>query len=467
MNVVVTGAAGFIGSHLCEALCASGVQVLGIDCLTDYYDPQEKQRNLGGLAHLPGFSFAEVDLRTGDLRALLDGATVVFHQAGQPGVRMSWGAGFSDYCEHNVKATQRLLEAAKAVATPRFVYASSSSVYGNAASYPTKETDLPHPEQPLRRHQAGRRASLRALRRQLGPADGVAPLLHRVRTAPASRHGHPPAGRLRRHRTAVRTSSATVGRSGTSPSSPTWSAPTSRPASATSPPGTVVNIAGGSHVVMTELIELVEELAGVPVAWERYSTEAGDVQKTGGTTERAHRAPGLGAARLAPGRAGRAARVVPVTKSRRRRCRSYDGSAGLTARRRRRDRDPSRPSCRCSTRWRTALLDAPHAARVRSDGRGGTGLRPVPPAPEPPGPDRGEALGGLEGPDHLRRLVRRGRDPDLRPHAVVLEPLAPRPRTGGGNSRRLQLRLGRPGHSRPPQRDRGLDVSQRQHQAGP
>src|ERR1700722_16833783 len=148
MNVVVTGAAGFIGSHLCEALCASGVQVLGIDCLTDYYDPIEKQRNLGDMAHLPGFSFAEVDLRSGDLRSLLDGATVVFHQAGQPGVRMSWGAGFSDYCEHNVKATQRLLEAAKAVATPRLVYASSSSVYGNATSYPTKETDLPHPNSP-------------------------------------------------------------------------------------------------------------------------------------------------------------------------------------------------------------------------------------------------------------------------------------------------------------------------------
>jgi len=100
-------------------------------------------RNLADMAHLPGFSFASVDLRTGDLRALLDGATVVFHQAGQPGVRMSWGPGFSDYCEHNVKATQRLLEAAKAVATPRLVYASSSSVYGNATSYPTKETDLP------------------------------------------------------------------------------------------------------------------------------------------------------------------------------------------------------------------------------------------------------------------------------------------------------------------------------------
>jgi len=103
---------------------------------------------------------------------------------------MSWGPGFSDYCEHNVKATQRLLEAAKAVALPRLVYASSSSVYGNATTYPTKETDLPHPNSPYGGDQAGRRAPLRPLRRQLGPADRVPAVLHRVRTAPAPRHGH-------------------------------------------------------------------------------------------------------------------------------------------------------------------------------------------------------------------------------------------------------------------------------------
>jgi UDP-glucuronate 4-epimerase len=68
---------------------------------------------------------------------------VVFHQAGQPGVRKSWSTGFNDYCEHNVKATQRLLEAAKAAATPRFVYASSSSVYGNAPAYPTGDRSAP------------------------------------------------------------------------------------------------------------------------------------------------------------------------------------------------------------------------------------------------------------------------------------------------------------------------------------
>ena len=145
MNVVVTGAAGFVGSHLSETLCDQGHTVLGIDCLTDYYDPTEKRRNLSGLRERPGFTFVESDLRTADLSSLLDGASVVFHQAGQPGVRKSWSTGFNDYAEHNVKATQRLLEAAKAVGTPRFVYASSSSVYGNALTYPVVESDLPMP----------------------------------------------------------------------------------------------------------------------------------------------------------------------------------------------------------------------------------------------------------------------------------------------------------------------------------
>ena len=291
MNVVVTGAAGFIGSHLCEALCASGVQVLGIDCLTDYYDPQEKLRNLADMAHLPGFSFASVDLRSGDLRALLDGATVVFHQAGQPGVRMSWGAGFSDYCEHNVKATQRLLEAAKAVATPRLVYASSSSVYGNATSYPTKETDLPHPNSPygVTKLAAEHLCALYAANWALptvslryftvyGPRQRPDMAIRRL--ADCAVTGQPFAlfgdGRQVRDFTFVSDVVNANIEAGFRDVAP----------------GTVVNIAGGSHVAMTELIEIVEDVAGVPVAWERYSTEAGDVQKTGGTTERAHRVLG-------------------------------------------------------------------------------------------------------------------------------------------------------------------------------
>jgi UDP-glucuronate 4-epimerase len=288
MNVVVTGAAGFIGSHLCEALCASGIQVLGIDCVTDYYDPLEKQRNLLAMSRLPGFSFAEVDLRTGDLRSLLDGASVVFHQAGQPGVRMSWGAGFSDYCEHNVKATQRLLEAAKAVATPRFVYASSSSVYGNAAIYPTKETDLPRPNSP---YGVTKLAAEHLC--ALYTANWAVPTVSlRYFTVYGPRQ-RPDMAIRRLADCAVTGASFNLFGDGRQIRDFTFVSDVVNANIAAGfndvPPGSILNIAGGSHVAMTQLIELVEELAGVPVARERYATEAGDVQKTGGTTERANR----------------------------------------------------------------------------------------------------------------------------------------------------------------------------------
>ncbi len=111
MNALVTGGAGFIGSHLVEALTEGGHAVRVVDCLTDYYDVRSKEANLAGLA-----GRAEVlraDLRTDDLAPLLDEVDVVFHQAGQPGVRLSWAEGFPAYESNNVLATQRLLEAAR------------------------------------------------------------------------------------------------------------------------------------------------------------------------------------------------------------------------------------------------------------------------------------------------------------------------------------------------------------------
>ncbi|HEU5267311.1 MAG TPA: NAD-dependent epimerase/dehydratase family protein, partial [Jatrophihabitans sp.] len=144
----MTGAAGFIGGHLAEAALAAGHSVVGVDCLTDYYDPEQKRARVDQLATHPDFRFAAADLRTADLAPLLDGAEVVFHLAGQPGVRLSWSAGFVDYVGHNVLATQRLLEAARATRPQRIVYASSSSVYGNAPAYPTTEDDLPRPHSP-------------------------------------------------------------------------------------------------------------------------------------------------------------------------------------------------------------------------------------------------------------------------------------------------------------------------------
>jgi nucleoside-diphosphate-sugar epimerase len=149
MIALVTGAAGFVGSHLCEALLDHGDQVVAVDCFTDYYGRADKEEeNLAPLRARPGFTFVEADLSTAPIAPLLADVDRVFHIAGQPGVRTSWGPDFGDYLRHNVAATQRLLEACKGRALDKLVYSSSSSVYGDAESHPTPESLRPQPISP-------------------------------------------------------------------------------------------------------------------------------------------------------------------------------------------------------------------------------------------------------------------------------------------------------------------------------
>ncbi len=148
MRAVVTGAAGFIGSHLSERLLADGHEVTGIDCFTDYYSRTLKEQNLEGLRKNGNFAFHELDLVDGNLGPAFAGVRVVFHLAGQPGVRPSWGRDFDRYVQANLVATQRLLEHLKDSPIDRLVYASSSSVYGDARAFPTKESALPQPVSP-------------------------------------------------------------------------------------------------------------------------------------------------------------------------------------------------------------------------------------------------------------------------------------------------------------------------------
>jgi nucleoside-diphosphate-sugar epimerase len=138
MIVTVTGCAGFIGSRLAARLVAEGCDVRGVDAFTPYYSRAGKEANLADLLQRERFRFVQADLRTDPLEGLA-AADVVFHLAAQPGVRASWGPGFSDYVGHNILATQRLLEACLAAGTGRVVYASSSSVYGDAETLPTRE----------------------------------------------------------------------------------------------------------------------------------------------------------------------------------------------------------------------------------------------------------------------------------------------------------------------------------------
>lgn len=149
MLCLVTGAAGFIGSSLCDRLLAEGHQVRAIDSFVEYYPRAVKLRNISRARDHKAFEFLSEDLVTTDMARLLDGVEWVFHQAAQAGVRASWGKYFDTYVNNNIVATQRLLEAARSsTSLKKIVYASSSSVYGNAETFPTSERVLPQPVSP-------------------------------------------------------------------------------------------------------------------------------------------------------------------------------------------------------------------------------------------------------------------------------------------------------------------------------
>ena len=148
MKTIVTGAAGFIGSHLVEKLLARGDEVIGVDNFLDNYPRRFKENNLASLAGHEKFKFVGADLLSIDLRSLLSDAAVVYHLAGQPGVRASWGREFNRYTENNIMATQQLLEAAKDSKLAKFVYASTSSVYGDTDDLPMREEGRTRPISP-------------------------------------------------------------------------------------------------------------------------------------------------------------------------------------------------------------------------------------------------------------------------------------------------------------------------------
>jgi UDP-glucuronate 4-epimerase len=291
MHALVTGCAGFIGSHLTDALLAQRVIVRGVDAFTPYYDPACKRANLAGsLAH-DGFEFVEADLRTAELAPLLDGIDVVFHLAAQPGVRVSWSDGFPLYVEHNVLATQRLLEGVRERSLRRVVYASSSSVYGNAPRYPTTEDDVPHPHSPYGvtklagEHLCGLYAenygipavSLRYFT-VYGPRQRPDMGFFRFLDAAVGRRPLPLFGDGEQIRDFTYVADVV--------------AATMAAGEAELPAGSVFNVAGRSETTVNELIGLIGELVGYAVGVEYLPRQPGDVRQSGGATNRAHVALG-------------------------------------------------------------------------------------------------------------------------------------------------------------------------------
>ncbi|GAA2759417.1 NAD-dependent epimerase/dehydratase family protein [Actinopolymorpha rutila] len=288
MRYLVTGVAGFIGSQVAERLLPRATELIGVDCFTANYPRAVKEENLRHLRPKPNFSLLEADLGVADLPAILSGVDVVVHQAGLPGVRPSWGRGFSEYVAHNVVATQRLLEAARNVGVRRFVYASSSSVYGNAASYPTSEEAVPRPFSPY----GVTKLAGEHLCGTYGANYGLSTVALRYFTVYGPRQ-RPDMAFHRFVEAGCRGTEINVYGSGEQVRDFTHVDDVVRAnvlaTEADLPPGKVLNIAGGSRVDVNTVLTLLAGLVQTPLRVTRVDHQAGDVEETWATCDEARR----------------------------------------------------------------------------------------------------------------------------------------------------------------------------------
>lgn len=277
---IVTGVAGFIGSHLAETLLKQGLTVIGIDQFNDYYDPQLKQKNVFNLQQFDNFKLIKADIEELDWQELLQPIDIVYHQAAQAGVRASWGKGFSNYTTKNINATQIILEGAKQVKSlKRIVYASSSSIYGNAATMPTPETLCPQPVSPYGITKlAGER--LCWLYQQ---NFGVPTTALRYFTVYGPRH-RPDMAFHKFFKAAIEDDSISIYGDGQQTRDYTYvSDVVAANIAAGSVPeavGEPFNIGGGSRVTLMELLEIMEQVMGQPIRKNYVEKAKGDARHT-------------------------------------------------------------------------------------------------------------------------------------------------------------------------------------------
>jgi UDP-glucose 4-epimerase len=263
---------------LTSALLDQGAEVTGLDCFTDYYPRFIKEANVALNAGRHGFHFINGSLQDTDLAALLDDKTHVFHLAAQAGVRKSWGADFRVYTDNNVDATQRLLEACVGRPLHRFVYASSSSVYGDNVSIPMREDALPQPVSPygvtkLAAEQlcylyfVNHRVPTTSVRyfTVYGPRQRPDMAFHKflkaaLRGEPVTLYGDGEQTRDFTYVTDAVAATIAAGDKGV--------------------PGRAYNIGGGARVSVNQLFAMIERITGKPLNIRREPAQKGDMRDT-------------------------------------------------------------------------------------------------------------------------------------------------------------------------------------------
>ena len=282
---LVTGAAGFIGSHLSEQLLRDGDEVLGVDRFSNFYGRADKESNLRILKESPGFEFREMDLCKGSLEGISEGIDGVFHLAAQAGVRDSWGEAFSVYLNDNNLATQRLLEEFRDRPIHAFVYASSSSVYGDALEGPTTEDATPKPISPYGVSKLGGEYLCYLYFRNFG--------IHTVSVRYFTVYGPRQRPDMAFHRflkAGLAGEPITVYGDGEQSRDFTFvtdAVAGTKAAMTKGKAGIAYNIGGGQRATVNEVIGYINELQEMPLKVNREDVQKGDVRHTWADTTRA------------------------------------------------------------------------------------------------------------------------------------------------------------------------------------